>query len=113
MKLLVAYIRPHKVDEVALALRQVKGLTGVSASAARGWGHAKQEAEKKRHADRITDFDEYVRLDVCCSDSIVDDVVNAIQSTASTGLLGDGKIFVCPLLDAIRVRTGERGEDAC
>lgn len=113
MKLIVAYIRPHKVDDAALALRQVPGLTGVSASAARGWGHGKQEAEREHHADRISDFDEYVRLEVCCADSIADDVIHRIQSSASTGLLGDGKIFVVPLLDAVRVRTGERGEEAC
>ena len=113
MKAIHAYVRPHKVDDVALALRQLPGLTGVSASASRGWGHAKQEAEKEHHGERVSDFEEYTRFEVCCLDSLVDEVVEAIRGSAATGVLGDGKIFVCPLEDAIRIRTGERGEAVC
>ncbi len=113
MKLIVAYVRPHKVDEVTLALRQVPDLNGVSTSEAKGWGRAKREAEKEHHSDRISDFDEYVRFEVCCADATVDSVIDTILSSAKTGLLGDGKIFVCPVLEAIRIRTEERGEDIC
>jgi nitrogen regulatory protein PII len=113
MKLILAHIRPHKLDEVALALRQLPGLTGVSASTSRGWGHAKQEAEKEHRADRVSDFEEYIRLEICCVDSLAEDVIDAIELSARTGLLGDGKIFVSALEETIRIRTGDRGEGAC
>ncbi len=109
MKLVHAYIRPHKLDDVSLALHGVEGLSGMTAWNVRGWGHEKQVAEREHHEERVSDFKESVRLEVLCHDGVAPRVVDAIRDAAHTGLLGDGQIVLSPVESAWRIRIREEG----
>ena len=111
MKKIEAIIKPFKLDEVKEALHEV-GLQGITVLEAKGFGRQKGHTELYRGAEYVVDFLPKVKLEVVVEDEMLDRAVEAIQNAAHTGRIGDGKIFIVPIDDAIRVRTGERGREA-
>ena len=111
MKLITAVIKPFKLDDVKAAL-QAFGVRGMTVSEASGYGRQRGHTEVYRGAEYEVDFVPKIRIEVLIDDAQVDDVVNSIVSTASTGKIGDGKVWVVPVETVVRVRTGERGSDA-
>lgn len=103
MKVVIAYIKSHKLPEVTLALRQIKDLTGASVSDVRGFG--RQSTDQSAEAE---DYVPITRLEIFCSNAISKTVVSAIEKAAHTGLRGDGKIYVCDVNHAVRISTGEQ-----
>ena len=111
MKLVIAVIKPFKLDEVREALSTI-GVQGITATEVKGFGRQKGHTELYRGAEYVVDFLPKIKLEIAVSDSFVDNTIETILKTASTGKIGDGKIFVLELQEAIRVRTGEKGEEA-
>ena len=111
MKKIEAVIKPFKLDEVKEALHEV-GLQGLTVTEAKGFGRQKGHTELYRGAEYVVDFLPKVKIELVVDDNMVDRAVQAIQDAARTGRIGDGKIFIIPVEDAIRIRTGERGPDA-
>jgi nitrogen regulatory protein P-II 2 len=111
MKLVVAIIKPFKLDEVREALTPL-GIQGLTVSEVKGFGRQKGQTEIYRGAEYIVNFLPKVKIEVAVTDEIVDRVVEAIQSSAQTGKIGDGKIFIFDIVQAIRIRTGETDNDA-
>jgi len=111
MKKIEAIIKPFKLDEVKEALNKV-GVMGITVSEVKGFGRQKGHTELYRGAEYVVDFLPKVQLEVVTTDDLASQVVEAIETSAKTGKIGDGKIFVIPVEDAIRIRTGERGGDA-
>ena len=111
MKKIEAIIKPFKLDEVKEALHEV-GLQGITVLEAKGFGRQKGHTELYRGAEYVVDFLPKVKLEIICSDDMVDRAVEAIVNAARTGRIGDGKIFVSSVDEVIRIRTGERGEAA-
>ena len=111
MKKLEAIIKPFKLDEVKEALQDV-GLQGITVIEAKGVGRQKGHTELYRGAEYVVDFLPKVKLEIVLSDALVDAAVEAIRKAAQTGRIGDGKIFVSTVEEAIRIRTGETGTDA-
>jgi len=111
MKMVMAIIKPFKLDEVREALTAL-GVQGLTVTEVKGFGRQKGQTEIYRGAEYSVNFLPKVKIEVVVDDSRGDDVVAAIQKAANTGKIGDGKIFVSAVLDAIRIRTGERGSDA-
>ena len=111
MKLITAIIKPFKMDDVREALSEV-GIKGVTATEVKGFGRQKGHTELYRGAEYIVDFLPKIKLEIAVTDDVVDSVIEAITKTASTGKIGDGKIFVSEIEQIIRIRTGEIGEDA-
>jgi nitrogen regulatory protein P-II 1 len=111
MKKIEAVIKPFKLDEVKEALHEV-GLQGITVVEAKGFGRQKGHTELYRGAEYVVDFLPKVKIEVVCDDAVVERAVEAIISSARTGRIGDGKIFISSVEDVIRIRTGERGEDA-
>jgi len=111
MKLIVAVIKPFKLEEVRTALDRL-GVKGMTVLEANGYGRQKGHTEIYRGTEYSTAFMPKVRIELAVSDDEVDAAMEAIRASARTGQIGDGKIFVLPLEHAMRVRTGERGEEA-
>ena len=111
MKLVSAVIKPFKLDDVREALSEI-GVQGITVTEVKGFGRQKGHTELYRGAEYVVDFLPKVRLDAAVADELVDQVVEAISKAAQTGKIGDGKIFVMPLEQVIRIRTGETGDDA-
>ena len=111
MKLITAVVKPFKLDDVRLALSDI-GVQGVTVTEVKGFGRQKGHTELYRGAEYVVDFLPKVKVEVAISDSIVDQAIEAITNAANTGKIGDGKIFVTSLEQAIRIRTGESGDDA-
>ena len=111
MKKIEAIIKPFKLDEVKEALHEV-GIQGITVLEAKGFGHQKGHTELYRGAEYVVDFLPKVKIEVVIEDSMLERVVDAIQQAAQTGRIGDGKIFISTIDEAIRIRTGERGGDA-
>ncbi|MCE9508192.1 MAG: P-II family nitrogen regulator [Alphaproteobacteria bacterium] len=111
MKKIEAVIKPFKLDEVKEALHEV-GVQGMTVTEVRGFGRQKGHTELYRGAEYVVDFLPKVKIEVVVENGQVDDVVEAIQNAARTGRIGDGKIFISPIENVIRVRTGERGKEA-
>jgi nitrogen regulatory protein P-II 1 len=111
MKKIEAIIKPFKLDEVKEALQEV-GLSGITVTEARGFGRQKGHTELYRGAEYVVDFLPKIKIEVIVEDNMVEKTVDAIVNAARTGKIGDGKIFIVPIEDAIRIRTGERGSDA-
>ena len=111
MKFLIAIIRPFKLDEVRDALAQA-GVTGLTVTEVKGYGRQKGHTELYRGAEYVIDFLPKVKVEVVVDDGLVENVIEAIENAARTGRIGDGKIFVIPVEQAIRIRTGDRGHDA-
>lgn len=111
MKKIEAVIKPFKLDEVKEALQEI-GLKGMTVTEVKGFGRQKGHTELYRGAEYVVDFLPKVKIELVVEDSLVDRAVEAIQQAARTDRIGDGKIFVIPVEEAIRIRTGERGGDA-
>lgn len=111
MKLVMAVIKPHKLDAVREALTAI-GVQGLTATEAKGYGRQGGHTEVYRGAEYTVSFVPKVKLEVAVADDRADAVVEAIQNAAKTGKIGDGKVFVVPIEDAIRIRTAERGDSA-
>ncbi len=111
MKLIVAIIKPFKLDDVKDRLSEV-GIKGMTITEVKGFGRQKGRTEIYRGAEYVVDFLPKVKIEIACADDQVKEVVEAIRESARTGKIGDGKIFVLPLEECIRIRTGEWGEDA-
>jgi nitrogen regulatory protein P-II 1 len=111
MKKIEAIIKPFKLDEVKEALHEV-GVQGVTVTEVRGFGRQKGHTELYRGAEYVVDFLPKVKIEVVVENGQVDDVIEAIERAAKTGRIGDGKIFVIPVENVVRVRTGERGKEA-
>ncbi len=108
MKKIEAIIKPFKLDEVKEALNEV-GLQGITVTEAKGFGRQKGHSETHRGPEYIVDFLPKVKLEVVCEDSQVESAVEAISAAARTGRIGDGKIFISPIEEVIRIRTSEKG----
>lgn len=111
MKKIEAIIKPFKLDDVKEALHDV-GVSGITVTEAKGFGRQKGHTELYRGAEYVVDFLPKVKLEVVVSDNLVERTVEAIANAAQTGRIGDGKIFVIPIDSAVRIRTGERDDDA-
>ena len=111
MKKIEAIIKPFKLDEVKEALHEV-GIKGITVVEAKGFGRQKGHTELYRGAEYVVDFLPKVKIELVVEDGIVERAVEAIQQAAKTDRIGDGKIFITDIQDAIRIRTGERGGDA-
>jgi len=111
MRKIEAIIKPFKLDEVKEALQDV-GLQGITVIEAKGFGRQKGHTELYRGAEYVVDFLPKVKLEIVLADELVDKAVDAIRKAAQTGRIGDGKIFVSAVEEAIRIRTGETGNDA-
>jgi nitrogen regulatory protein P-II 2 len=111
MKLVTAIIKPFKLDDVRSALSDI-GVQGVTVTEVKGFGRQKGHTELYRGAEYVVDFLPKVKLEIAVADGVVENVIEAITKAANTGKIGDGKIFVSPLEQVIRIRTGETGEDA-
>ncbi len=111
MKKVEAVIKPFKLDEVKKALSTI-GVSGLTVMEVKGFGRQKGHAELYRGAEYVVEFLPKVKIEVAIPDALVSRVLEAIAGAANTGKIGDGKIFVSPLEEILRIRTGERGEDA-
>jgi len=111
MKRIEAIIKPHKLDDVKERLRAI-GVTGMTVCEVKGFGRTGGKTEVYRGSAYVVDFVPKIRIEVVATDAMASDVVDAIVTAAKTGKIGDGKIFVTPIDEAIRIRTGERGDDA-
>ena len=111
MKLITAIIKPFQLDEVREALSAI-GVQGITVTEVKGFGRQKGHTELYRGAEYVVDFLPKVKLEIAIEDDILDQVVEAIENTARTGKIGDGKIFVMNLEQVVRIRTGETGSDA-
>jgi|TARA_B110000483_G_scaffold226488_1_gene287230 nitrogen regulatory protein P-II 2 len=111
MKLITAIIKPFKLDDVRESLSEI-GVQGVTVTEVKGFGRQKGHTELYRGAEYIIDFLPKVKLEIACEDNVIDNIIEAITKTASTGKIGDGKIFVTSLEQVVRIRTGETGADA-
>ena len=111
MKLIQAIIKPFKLDDVREALTEI-GVTGMTATEVKGFGRQKGHTELYRDAEYVVDFLPKVKLELVINDDQVDMAIEAIQKAAHTGKIGDGKIFVMPVEQVIRIRTGEQGQAA-
>ena len=111
MKLVTAIIKPFKLDEVREALAAV-GVQGITVTEVKGFGRQKGHTELYRGAEYVVDFLPKVKIEAAVQTEILDQVIEAIEKSASTGKIGDGKIFVFDLEQAIRIRTGESGNEA-
>ncbi len=111
MKLVTAIIKPFKLDDVREALSEV-GITGITVTEVKGFGRQKGHTELYRGAEYVVDFLPKIKIEAGIADDQLDQVIEAISGAAQTGKIGDGKIFVSELMDAIRIRTGETGGEA-
>ena len=111
MKMITAIIKPFKLDDVREALSDI-GVNGITVTEVKGFGRQKGHTELYRGAEYVVDFLPKVKLDIAIADDRLDQVIQAITRSANSGKIGDGKIFVTALEQAVRIRTGETGDDA-
>ncbi len=111
MRKVEAIIKPFKLDEVKEALHDI-GIQGMTVTEVKGFGRQKGHTELYRGAEYVVDFLPKIKIEIAVPDEMADKVVQVVVSAANTGRIGDGKIFVLPMEEVIRIRTGERGQDA-
>ncbi|SHF28418.1 nitrogen regulatory protein P-II family [Modicisalibacter ilicicola DSM 19980] len=111
MKLITAIVKPFKLDDVREALAE-NGVQGITVTEVKGFGRQKGHTELYRGAEYVVDFLPKVKIEIAVDDARVESVLEAVVQAAGSGRIGDGKLFVTPLEDVIRIRTGERGPDA-
>lgn len=111
MKKVEAIVKPFKLDEVKEGLNDI-GIQGITVSEVKGFGRQKGHTELYRGAEYVVDFLPKIKLEIIVSDDMVAKVVDAIQTAAKTGRIGDGKIFITPVEEVVRIRTGETGDEA-
>ena len=111
MKLITAIVKPFKLDDVREALSEI-GVQGITVTEVKGFGRQKGHTELYRGAEYVVDFLPKVKIEIAVADGVVEQTIEAITKAANTGKIGDGKVFVSPMEQVIRIRTGETGEDA-
>ena len=111
MKKIEAIIKPFKLDEVKDALNAI-GVQGITVAEVKGFGRQKGHTELYRGAEYVVDFLPKVKIEIIAADNLVSKIIETIETSAKTGRIGDGKIFILPVEEVIRIRTGERGEAA-
>ena len=111
MRKIEAIIKPFKLDEVKEALNEI-GIQGMTVLEVKGYGRQKGHTELYRGAEYVVDFLPKIKIEIIVQDEMVEKIIETIESSSRTGRIGDGKIFVTDIADVIRIRTGERGEDA-
>ncbi len=111
MKLITAIVKPFKLDDVRESLSEI-GVQGITVTEVKGFGRQKGHTELYRGAEYVVDFLPKVKIEVAVADGVVEQTIEAITKAANTGKIGDGKVFVAPLEQVIRIRTGETGEEA-
>ncbi len=111
MKMITAIIKPFKLDDVREAVAEI-GIQGITVTEVKGFGRQRGHTELYRGAEYVVDFLPKAKIELAVADDVVEQVVEAISNTARTGKIGDGKIFVSELVEAIRIRTGETGTEA-
>ena len=111
MKLITAIVKPFKLDDVREALSEI-GVQGITVTEVKGFGRQKGHTELYRGAEYVVDFLPKVKIEVAVSSALVEQTIEAITKSANTGKIGDGKVFVSPLEQVVRIRTGETGEEA-
>ncbi len=111
MKMMTAIIKPFKLDDVRDALHQL-GINGMTVEEVKGYGRQKGHTERYRGAEYVVEFEAKIKIQIGISDDRVDAVIEVVCKAASTGKIGDGKIFITPLEQSVRIRTGETGEEA-
>ena len=111
MKMVTAIVKPFKLDEVREALSAI-GVQGITVTEVKGFGRQKGHTELYRGAEYVVDFLPKVKIEAAVDDAVVERVIEAIEAAARTGKIGDGKVFVSPLEQVVRIRTGETGKDA-
>ncbi len=111
MKLITAIIKPFKLDDVREALSEI-GVQGITVTEVKGFGRQKGHTELYRGAEYVVDFLPKIKLEIAVDSAMAEQVIDSIINVANTGKIGDGKIFVTPLDQVIRIRTGEKGKDA-
>lgn len=111
MKLITAIVKPFKLDDVREALSEI-GVQGITVTEVKGFGRQKGHTELYRGAEYVVDFLPKVKIEIAVAEGVVEQTIEAITKAANTGKIGDGKVFVSPLEQVIRIRTGETGEDA-
>ena len=111
MKLITAIVKPFKLDDVREALSEI-GVQGITVTEVKGFGRQKGHTELYRGAEYVVDFLPKVKIEVAVGEAVVDQTIEAITKAANTGKIGDGKVFVSPLEQVVRIRTGETGEAA-
>ena len=111
MKKIDAIIKPFKLDDVKDSLNEI-GIKGITVAEVKGFGRQKGHTELYRGAEYVVDFLPKIKMEIVVSDSQLEDAIEMLMKAAQTGRIGDGKLFVTDLVDVIRIRTGERGEDA-
>ena len=111
MKKIDAIIKPFKLDDVKDRLNEI-GIKGITVAEVKGFGRQKGHTELYRGAEYVVDFLPKIKMEIVVSDSQLEEVIETLMKAAQTGRIGDGKLFVSDLVDVIRIRTGERGEDA-
>jgi len=111
MKLITAIVKPFKLDDVRESLSEI-GVQGITVTEVKGFGRQKGHTELYRGAEYVVDFLPKVKIEVAVSENLVEQTIEAITKSANTGKIGDGKVFVAPLEQVIRIRTGETGEEA-
>ena len=112
MKQITAYIKPHKLSDVTLALHQVEGLSGMSVTEGKGFGRGKAKESKHSIQDDLIDYITHARIEIVCDENLVEEIITAIETNAHTGLRGDGKIYIAEMESVVRISTGERGDRA-
>tara|TARA_R110000823_G_scaffold119998_8_gene244356 strand:- start:23080 stop:23418 length:339 start_codon:yes stop_codon:yes gene_type:complete len=111
MKLITAIVKPFKLDDVREALSEI-GVQGITVTEVKGFGRQKGHTELYRGAEYVVDFLPKVKIEIAVAEGVVEQTIEAITKAANTGKIGDGKVFVSPMEQVIRIRTGETGEDA-
>jgi len=111
MKIVNAYIKTHKLPEVVEALHRIDGLSGITVLHGQGFGRSRPPSDGER-ADELGLLQPHEKIEVLCRDTLAEEIVTVIETTAHTGLRGDGKIYVCTAEETVRIATGERDEDA-
>ena len=112
MKHIIAYIKPHKLSKVTLALHSLEGLTGMSILDVRGFGRGREKDAPHRIVDDLVDYVPHLKMEIFCNDEMSEEISSIIEKEAHTGLRGDGKIYISNVDEAIRISSGERGDDA-
>ena len=112
MKKIKAYVKSHRLSEVTLALHKVEGVPGMSVTEVKGFGRCCESDEHEHSNADPGDFESIAKIEIFCLDDQVDELVTVIETSAHTGLCGDGKIYIVPVEQAVRISTGQRGDEA-
>ncbi len=110
MKHIIAYIKPHKLDAVTQALHHIDQLTGMTVLEVKGFGRGRKKNPTPE--EQLSDFVRHFKIEIFCKNDLLEEIVSVIEQSAHTGLHGDGKIYICGTQDAVRISSGERGEEA-